>query len=1092
MKTRLVILVFFTIFCYGALFAQISPDGAKLPTVIPVSPEAAALGKYGEIPINLASGKINYQIPIYTIKVKGFEWPIYLSYNYNGLKLSEEASMTGLGWNLIASGRVTRQVRGAPDELSVGNFKTNRVLPYLDGTLEDSYNNNQITLQQFKDEKYYIYDKILNAHWDAQQDMYHINAGNVSGTFMYTFNNVLFFTNHKNYKVEKVPDENGSSANLHFAVTDTKGVKYYFKTHELGEYKISRSSGLVDVEARVPISYLLTKIKLPNNAGEINFEYESSQVNNDSYKKVYTVATGITNYSKQEYRLTVNRPLKKIIFPSGEVRFSTSKYTSGSGNTRHVNYALDSISVWRNTKRVSQHSFFYDNATKNRKLLNSIKRTTLNETLNWYSFNYYTPTSDLIDYSARDDWGYYNGKPGVSGLLAADKPISLEHTRKGALRTINYPTGGSTTINYEQNEVPRVHSSSACTTYKHNKTIKKRYEVNYPSQQTSISINETINVSPNQKIKVKTNSQILGSSSGASLNLFITTTTNSASSGCSSAINMQVTNIQNTDYNNENKVSQEQFRFTNNGQITIAGSISANTGSHVYCDIEIEYEDKTVLNTPVGGIRVASTIDYDGKGNSYTSNYKYNDASGISSGKLTDKDHLPKQYSVSGSPTTHLNTGNKTITTASSADSFTGYQGSPVLYNRVETIKDAGLSGKQVDYFSFSGYYNNASIHYYRNSTDAHSFPFVQDPYSTWEDGRLWKKEIFKSTGTGYELQELHTSTYQDIWTYGNIFHQLPIKAYGLAVGRNSWRWNVNGANASLIEGDPNDYKDTKYLNSSKSSRLIKQTKTLYFNGTPSTTETTYAYDTPYNQITSSTNTTSTNKEIKSKFFYPYNITNSINTALISQNRIATLIKTETYQKKGTNPEELLSTQRTNYKDWDLDLGLPADTNIILPEHIQTSKRSTALESRITYHSYDDKSNPIEVSKADGTSIVYVWGYSKQYPIAKIENATFTSGKPNTITSTQQVLINNAVAATVNETTEATENTLRAKLQLLRVGFPNAMVTSYTYDPLVGVTSITDPKGYRMDYEYDAFNRLEFVKDANGNLISENKYNYKN
>lgn len=32
---------------------------AKALTVYPVSPEAASLGKYGDLPINLASGKIN-------------------------------------------------------------------------------------------------------------------------------------------------------------------------------------------------------------------------------------------------------------------------------------------------------------------------------------------------------------------------------------------------------------------------------------------------------------------------------------------------------------------------------------------------------------------------------------------------------------------------------------------------------------------------------------------------------------------------------------------------------------------------------------------------------------------------------------------------------------------------------------------------------------------------------------------------------------------------------------------------------------------------------------------------------------------------
>lgn len=42
-----------------------------------------------------------------------------------------------------------------------------------------------------------------------------------------------------------------------------------------------------------------------------------------------------------------------------------------------------------------------------------------------------------------------------------------------------------------------------------------------------------------------------------------------------------------------------------------------------------------------------------------------------------------------------------------------------------------------------------------------------------------------------------------------------------------------------------------------------------------------------------------------------------------------------------------------------------------------------------------------------------------------------------------------------------------------------------------GVTSITDPKGDVTTYEYDSMLRLEFVRDENGKLLSENKYHYR-
>jgi YD repeat-containing protein len=55
----------------------------------------------------------------------------------------------------------------------------------------------------------------------------------------------------------------------------------------------------------------------------------------------------------------------------------------------------------------------------------------------------------------------------------------------------------------------------------------------------------------------------------------------------------------------------------------------------------------------------------------------------------------------------------------------------------------------------------------------------------------------------------------------------------------------------------------------------------------------------------------------------------------------------------------------------------------------------------------------------------------------------------------------------------------------------NAMVSTYIHKPLVGVTSVTDPKGDTQTYEYDGFNRLKVVRDKEGNKLSENEYHYR-
>jgi YD repeat-containing protein len=131
------------------------------------------------------------------------------------------------------------------------------------------------------------------------------------------------------------------------------------------------------------------------------------------------------------------------------------------------------------------------------------------------------------------------------------------------------------------------------------------------------------------------------------------------------------------------------------------------------------------------------------------------------------------------------------------------------------------------------------------------------------------------------------------------------------------------------------------------------------------------------------------------------------------------------------------------------------------------------------------------VSKSNfvlGTPSFYLWGYEKTKPIAKLDN--FSSEQ---ITPTIQGLIDAVVTASNNDFVDnANEGALRTALQNLRAAIPNAMMTSYTYDPLIGVTSITDPRGQTVYYDYDGFGRLITVKDSDGNLVSTNTYHYKN
>lgn len=88
------------------------------------SPNAAALGEYGDFPVSYHTGVPNISIPIYTLTEGSLQFLISLSYHSSGIQVDEVASWVGLGWSLNAGGVITRMINGTPDEggfLNVSN-----------------------------------------------------------------------------------------------------------------------------------------------------------------------------------------------------------------------------------------------------------------------------------------------------------------------------------------------------------------------------------------------------------------------------------------------------------------------------------------------------------------------------------------------------------------------------------------------------------------------------------------------------------------------------------------------------------------------------------------------------------------------------------------------------------------------------------------------------------------------------------------------------------------------------------------------------------------------------------------------------------
>lgn len=361
----------------------------------------------------------------------------------------------------------------------------------------------------------------------------------------------------------------------------------------------------------------------------------------------------------------------------------------------------------------------------------------------------------------------------------------------------------------------------------------------------------------------------------------------------------------------------------------------------------------------------------------------------------------------------------------------------------------------------------------------------------SWENGTLYQRKIFKkdSNGNFKDLQQtiykykVNNSRSESIQNYAA---QLK---YQICISHQTY--DITNVNLG------------RYTIFSKWYALDSVITKDYFNNDIVTSIKNYKYDSGLAGLPSEIITTMSNsdKVTYTKTYYPDDVqyitslgydslTSDEKSAINSLNldnlhRVATPVQIETKIKNSQDSILSNSVVRTNFYE-------QTGTGLILPKEVQTLKgeynsSTNKLDDRLVYQDYYDHGNIKEVLKKDGTHIVYIWGYNEQYPIAKLENVTY-----NQIGS-QVLNLQNKSDADNDRTfgNSGNEGALRTALTNLRNSVPvNALVTTYTYDPLIGVTSITDPSGYTSYYVYDEFNRLRYIKNDDGKVLEQYRYNY--
>ncbi len=196
------------------------------------------------------------------------------------------------------------------------------------------------------------------------------------------------------------------------------------------------------------------------------------------------------------------------------------------------------------------------------------------------------------------------------------------------------------------------------------------------------------------------------------------------------------------------------------------------------------------------------------------------------------------------------------------------------------------------------------------------------------------------------------------------------------------------------------------------------------------------------------------------------------NTKLINANMIGIPLETEV-KKNGKTIAKI----ETKYDN-------PAH---LFPTSIKSFDLHNTASIEVMYDQYDNKGNLLQYTTKDGIPTSIIWGYNNTQPIAKVTGATYAQ-----VSSLASAIVS---ASDLDASNPANEPALVTALDNFRKlpALLNIQITTYTYNPLIGVTSITPPSGIREVYLYDSANRLKEIRENNvtGKLLKEFKYNYK-
>ncbi|MDN5216387.1 hypothetical protein QQ020_30240 [Fulvivirgaceae bacterium BMA12] len=1119
--------------------------------ILTPSPTAAAFAKYVTNPVSYYTGTPQIDVPLWEVQLKDFTLPIALSYHAGGIKVEEAASNVGLGWSLMAGGVITRAVKDKPDDswpicgdfwAYPASFTTPTIADFtrcgygllwalsapsnanfngldsydidlqsFNGTVgSNSYSLNLLRkfygTAQFPDNQ----DLYLLSMADSEPDIYYFNFAGRTGKFVFDVNSGTPTIRTFPYQDLDIQYSTNGHTLTEFRITDEQGILYIFNV-------VERTENSYTANHNVPLDY---------GVGEANgLVYEV---------KNYNPGSGRKEFNSSWYLSRIETPLGEYLdFTYEDEEYWVANRGSQQTGLYFVRPTAGSLTYDPND---INNDGYYNSQIRNETNIIGKRLSKIENDEIRIDFQATHEREDLV-YTERISvigGQILNAPPyAIDGIVINNKIGGLSRIKKFVLDYDYFLSATNENINPVGNLVDNYHLNILVTdSSKYYKRLRLKSVQEFGKTNTALippfkfeyKYHDFTNVSWHRlPHRLSFQQDIWGLYNGAAANNTLIPTIWVYPTHYPVKDSRQFRVYRKSSHTGSEYRMPGASRLPNLNTIDIGmltkiiypsqGYTEYQYGSHIFDD---EGEDEVG-----GGVRINRIIKHDGydhtKDIKYDYNYSTSDTDISSSGKVIGKPIFAvRNTNLAGVGIANNDTEltYKSVTTRYSTpqaavgrtnNSYVGYRrvvesilgngkneytySMPATWHEKndtpigtgDGVCDPNLDGHCDELYELTpvediivtrtgSHLNIADYDFSQNPALPNTFPFPENPNYDWQRGHLLSQKSFKEDGSLVK---------ENVYSYTNYFPNsgtAPAKVFGIRLSHHYPLLNNSSAPNAYV------FRAAKYeIFTDVAKVLASETEIIHDQIDPPkfvTTVTDYTYNNPVStQFSEVTSTDNRNRTLKTVNKYPTDFAGSeFGSNLLRTNHMHSQLLQQT-SLVDNNP---ISKVETDYE---------SKNGKVVPTAI-TSYPDGAGESVKVSVDYDTDPNIVEkvrVLEEDvngniteaGLYTAYLWGYNGKYPVAEVIGSTHAS-----------------ISALVNTNilqNPPSDQQLRTELNKIRTGLANtaAQVTTYTYDPLVGMTSQTDPNGQTIFYQYDDFNRLELIKDQAGNIVQQYSYNYK-